>query len=342
MLLRFLIKARSFLLFSFCVGALSLNVLAASTISGFVYDKQRNPLSDIEVELLNDYYQSVRRARTDGSGRYQFDGLSDGRYTVRVYAFRYDLVDQEIPQEIYTQNIRGGEGTGYFPVDFYLLPRKGGLADSEAAVVFAQEVPDGAKKAYEQAVKDLAAKRTEAGLTGLAKAVQLFPTYYMALHRAGRELYFQKRYEESARFLIEAAKVNPKSAYTFYYLGNCFHFMGKDYNKAAVKSLSQAFVLAPSSAQVLFSLGRVERAAGKFEEAEKRLLQAKKLSKESVPEIHKELAQLYADDMKKYAEAANELELYLKASKMSNAESVQTKKVIANLREKAKAQTAKS
>ncbi len=97
----------------FVIFFLSLNAFGASTIQGTVYDKQRNALSDIDVELLNDYYQMTNRVRTDGSGRYQFNGLKDGRYTVRALAFRYDLEDQELPVEIVTQNIRGGEGTGY-------------------------------------------------------------------------------------------------------------------------------------------------------------------------------------------------------------------------------------
>lgn len=343
MLLKTLIPFRVVVGVVFCVGfSFSVNAFGASTISGFIYDKQRNPLPEIDVELLNDYYQSVRRTRTDGTGRYQFDGLSDGRYTVRVYAFRYDLMDQEQAQEIVTQNVRGGEGTGYFPLDFYLLPRKGGLADSEVAVVFFQEVPEAARKTYEKALKHFEAKRTNEGITTLYESIQLFPTYYMALHRLGRELYFRKLYAEAWPFLMEAAKVNDKSAYSLYYLGNCFYFLGKEYNKPAITALNQAYVLAPSSPQVLYALGRAERAGGKYEEAEKHLLQAKKVSKEGVPDIHRELAQLYADDLKKYNEAANELELYLKASKKSESESVKTRKVIASLREKAKAPAEKN
>ena len=85
-------------------------------------------------------------------------------------------------------------------------------------------------------------------------------------------------------------------------------------------------------------LGKVERSAGKFTDAEKHLLQAKKLSNSKTPEIHKELSQLYADDLKKYKEAADELELYLKSSKLKDEEERKTKIVISNLREKAKKQ----
>ena len=317
---------------------LSQNAFGASTIQGTIYDKQRNPLSEIEVELLNDYYQTINRARTDGSGRYQFNGLNDGRYTVRVFAFKYDLEDQSQQVEITTVNIRGTQGSSFQLLDFYLLPRKGGLAETEIGVVFAQEIPLDAKKIYEKAVKDLSDKRTNEGIMGLNDAVKIFPKYYLALHRIGRELFIIKKYTDAVPFLLKAVEINPKSGTSFYYLGYSLHNIGKDYNKAAITTLKQALVLAPSSTQVLYVLGKVERSGGKYQDAEKHLLQAKKLSKVGVPEIHKELAQLYADNLKKYKEAADELELYLKVSKLDDAGSQQTKKIISGLREKAKSQ----
>lgn len=310
---------------------------AQSTITGLVYDKLRNPIVDVDVELLNEYYQTIRRAKSDGSGRYQFSGLNNGRFSVRVYAFRFDLEDQTQEIEVNTQNVRGGQGSGYFVLDFYLVPRKGGLAESELGVVFAQNVPPEAKKLYDTAVGDLAAKRTEAGLKGLNDAVQLFPEYFAALHRAGKELFAQARYEDAARFMYKAVEVNPKSASSFYYLGLSFLKMGKDYNKASLASLNQALVLAPSSVQVLWGLGRAERADGKFKEAEAHLLQAKKMNND-VAEIHKELAELYGNDLKKYGLAADELEAYVKLAKLQDADEAAAKKVIANLREKAKNQ----
>lgn len=324
----------------FVILFLSQIVFGASTIQGIVYDKQRNTLPDLEVELLNDYHQMVNHTRTDGSGKYQFNGVRDGRYTVRVFAFRYDLQDQEMPIEIITQNIRGGEGTGFFPQDFYLFPKKGGLAESEIGVIFAQDVPPNAKKVFDKAVKDLSDKRVNEGILGLNEAVQIFPNYYLALHRMGKELFIMKKYKEAIPFLLKAAQVNSKGATSLYYLGYSLHYLGKEYNKAAITALNNAALLAPASAQVFFVLGKVQRSSGNFIDAEKHLLQAKKLSKFAVPEIHRELAQLYADDLKKYKEAADELELYLKAGKLEGAAAAQTKKVIANLREKAKSQVA--
>lgn len=328
--------------FLFVMLLLSQNALGASTIQGIVYDKQRNPLSQIDVELLNDYHQMVQRSQTDGSGRYQFNGLRDGRYSVRVYAFRYDLQDQTQDIEIYTQNVRGGEGTGFFLTDFYLLPKKGGLAYAEIGVVFAQEVSPQAKKLYDSAIGNLSKKRTEEGIVNLYEAIKVFPEYYAALHRIGRELFIMGNYKDAYPYFFKAAEVNPKSATSYYYLGFSLHNLGKEYNKAATTALKQAYVLAPSSTQVLYVLGKVERSEGDYENAEKHLVQAKKLSKVSIPEIHKELAQLYANDLKKYNEAADELELYLKSSKLSGDEEKKTKKIISDFREKAKSKMNKS
>lgn len=329
----------------FCLLCLGLFAGSAaygqSSIMGTVYDRQRNPLPDIEVELLNDLYQTLQRpVRTDGTGRYQFNGLSDGRFTVRVYAFRYDLEDQSEMVEIHTQNIRGGPGTGFFLQDFYLNPKKGGLAESEIGVVFAQEVPPNAKKLYDTAVKDLAGKRREEGVSGLYEAVKLFPDYYDALHRLGKELFFVGNYQQAYPYLLKAAEVNQKSATSLYYLGYSLHNLG--HNKAAATALTAAHTLAPASVQILLVLGKAERGLGKFEDAEKHLLQAKKLAKTSIAEIHSELAQLYANDLKKFVEAADELELYLKASKLGGEDAKTIRKKINELREKSKVPSAKS
>jgi tetratricopeptide (TPR) repeat protein len=309
---------------------------AQSEISGIIYDKQRNPLPNLDVELLNDYYQTINRLRTDGSGRYQFGGLRNGRYSIKVYAFQYDLEDQTQEQEINTQNIRGGEGVGFFLLDFYLLPKKGGLAETENSVIFAQDIPAEAKKLYNQATIEFSKNKTDEGIITLNNAIKILPDYFLALQRIGKELYIKKRYEESAHFLFKAVQVNPRSANSFYYLGSSLHRLGKDYDNAALTSLKQAAVLAPLSVQVLWILGVVERSVGNFKDAEIHLLKAKKVSQKSVPEIHKELAQLYSDNLKKYGEAADELEFYIKASKLSEEEIKTIQKVIAGLREKVK------
>lgn len=314
------------------------SIAFASTISGIVYDNYRNPLIEVDVELLDDYYRLQNRVRTDGSGRYEFDGLSDGRYTIRVLPFNYDLQDLSYPIEINTINIKGTQGVTFINQDFYLAPKKGGLVEAELGVIFAQDIPSEAKKLYENGVNDLSKKRKDEGMAELRKAIDIFPAYYLALHRLGKELFVKGEYGEAAQRFIKAIEVNSKSATSLYYLGSCLNKLGTQYNKAAIAALNQAYILAPSSTQVLYVLGKVEREEGDFTNAEKYLLLAKKSSKVPVPEIHSELAQLYANDLKKFDEAADELESYMKASKLSGEQSKKLKKTISDLREKAKTQ----
>lgn len=315
--------------------------ISASTISGTVYDPQRNPLPDIDVELLDDLYRQIGRARTDGTGRYHFNGLSDGNYTVKVLAFRFDFMDESQYVEIRTISIRGsGTGNAYETRDFYLKPKRGSLADTELGVIFAQEVPKEAEKTFEQAVKDLSKRKTDEAVVGLKKALNLFPDYYLALQQLGIILIKKGEFSEAAPLLLKAAEINPKSPTTLFYLGYSLHKLS--YHKAAVTALSQAHNLAPASVEVLLTLGTAERMDGKYEDAEKHLLRAKKLTKESIPEIHWELAQLYGLNMKRYKEASSELEQYLKSGKYDAEHIKKIKKLISEFEEKAKTQSNKS
>jgi tetratricopeptide (TPR) repeat protein len=319
----------------------------SSTISGTVYDKARNPIADLDVELLDEYHRSVMgstgggRQRTSSSGRYEFGGLNNGRYYVKVWAFRYDLEDEEHEVVLSAvSGIPGQQGSDFRIEDFYLQPKRGGLRDAELSVIFAQSVPKDAEKAYKQAVEDLSKKRADQGFVGLQTALTIFPQYYAALMRYGQELMAKEQYTAATQIFMSAAEVNQKAALPYYYAANCLVKLGGKYLKNANIALDQALVLAPASTPVLLLAGTVERKLGKFAEAEKHLLQAKKLSPNRVPEIQKELSQLYANDLKKYKEAADEFEQYVKASKLNEQEEAKAKQTLADLRAKAKVSAA--
>lgn len=327
----------------FGVLFLSSNALA-STISGIVYDPRNNPLPDVDVELLDEFYRQKDRTKTDSTGRYQFT-VGDGNYTVKVMPFRYDLLDQSHYIEVKSINVAsqssmspsyGQQGNTYIVQDFHLAAKKGGLMERELGIVFAQTVPNEAAKLYEQAAKDASKNRTEDAIANLREAIRFFPDYYLALSDLGKYLTLKGDYGEAARLLIRAAEINPKSPTTLFYLGLALHKL--NYHKAAVTALSKVHEMAPASALVLFTLGSAERQEGKYAEAEEHLLKAKKLSPQEVPDIHWELAQLYGLNLKKYKEAAAELEKYLKAGKYDEEHIALVKKLITDFREKAKSQ----
>ena len=335
---RLLLVAAAILFVCFCGIE---RAFAANTIMGTVYDKLRNPLPDIEVELLDNYYRLIARQRTGSNGRYEFGGLRDGRFYVRVYAFRYDLMDETREVELASiTSIPNQEPQGMQIEDFYLQPKEGGLKAAELAVVFAQEVPKEAERNFKKAIEALQNRKNDEAFLALQEALRIYPDYYQALHRYGLELMLRGLYIEAAQVFIKAAQINPKSAYSFYLAAQAFYKMGEKYYKASLIALAKAVELAPNSAGVHLLMGTIYRAQGRFPEAEKSLLKAKKLTEEKNPDIHKELAQLYANDLKRYKEAADELEQYIKATKMSEDEVAKTKKIVAELRQKAAQQPA--
>ena len=319
---------------------LSQNVAAANIISGTIYDKARNPLADIDIELLDEYQRLISRQKTTSSGRYEFVVQNSGNYYLRVYAFRYDLEDETRPITIQgIASVTGQAPSSYNNEDFYLLPKKGGIRELEASVVFAQDVPKEAEKAYKEAMDDIQRQRSNEGFAGLQKAISIFPQYYAALYQLGLQLFERQQYLDSAHAFLLAVTVNEKSAPAYLRAGVSLSMLGADYQKAAYSALNKALDRAPGTATILYYLGKVERRLGKFEDAEKHLLLAKRVSPTKSADIQIELAQLYANDLKKYKEAADELEQYMKAGKMSDADAAKTKATIADLRAKAVNQT---
>jgi tetratricopeptide (TPR) repeat protein len=153
------------------------------------------------------------------------------------------------------------------------------------------------------------------------------------------ELYFAKQdYGKSAYYLLRAADVNNKSPKSFYILGYSLYML-KMYPSALV-ALNQAINLSPASGEILLLLGTTEIKEGKFTEAEKHLKQVKKVSTTPNPEVYWQLSQLYGNYLKRYAEAADELENYLKAQTNINTpdqkkKAEEYKKIIKQLKEKA-------
>lgn len=307
-----------------------------SSISGTVYDNRQSPVADVDVELLDDLSRFRARTATDGNGRYEFGGLGDGRYTVRVLPLRYDLIPQEQPVEIVTVSAIGQVTSVTEFKDFYLTPRRGSITDVEASVVVAQEIPKEARAAYEKAVDDLAKKRTDQGITGLLRAIEIFPDYFVALQRLANEHFLRGRYSEAIPLAVRAAEVSDKSPLSFYILGYSLHKLG--YNKAAIVSLRRAAVLSPASVAILFSLGVAERMEGLYTEAEAHLARAKRLVQTPFAELHWQLAVLYGENLGRYAEAADEFEQFLKARpNAKDADKIRT--IIKSYRAKSKLKT---
>lgn len=102
---------------------------------------------------------------------------------------------------------------------------------------------------------------------------------------------------------------------------------------AASESFGKAANIYNKSANAFLWLGKAYRREKKADKAEEAFKQAARLSNGKDPEIQWELAGLY-NDQKRYAEAADQMELYLKSVPKGEAEKI--RELIRKLREKAK------
>jgi len=284
-----------------------------SSISGYVFDATRRPLPDVYVELMDDVYGSIGRRRTDASGRYLFQGLSEGRYKVKVLPYGTNY--REELRDVSLTNISPIEGTGAVSeqVDFYLRMKPnantGPLAEGPPGVVFAQAVPDGAKKLYQHGVSALGDKKEKEGFESIKQSLEIFPEYYDALDRLGRE-YVSRGYHEAGFVLLtKAVEVNRSSFSSLTGLGIAQYHL-KAYDKA-VETLQRAAALYNKSVDVQVYLGKAFRRTGKLADAEAALKLAKELSNGKSAEVYWQLAALYSEQQR-YKEAADALELFLK------------------------------
>jgi len=326
------------------LAATSLNYLnatlqARNTISVNVYSGSRSPLNDIYVELLDDVNSTVNRQRTTGSGRVMFSGLALGRYRVRVLPYGTEYTEQVRDVELVNYSPSSTGGSVDEQVDFYLKAREGVNSGPFAAppgVVFVQDVPDGAKRIYDKGVLELRENKQKEGFESLRKAIEIFPTYYAALERLGTEYVTvagatPAHYEAARVLLTKATEVNRRGFPSTFGLGLAQYRLKM--TNEAVENLKRATTLHNQSVDAYLYLGLALNQAGKTAEAEATLKRASEIGKGKAAEVHFQLARLYSGQ-NRYSEAANELELYLKA-KPGTPDTDKMKQTIQQLREKA-------
>ena len=309
-----------------------------NSISGLVFGESRTPLADTYVQLLDELGSTINQTKTNGSGRYAFYGLPSGRFKIRVFPVGTDYMEQI--QEVLLSPVSAipGSGGDNQQVDFYLRLREGANAGPffVPGAIFAQEVPDEARKLFEQGVSELRQKKEKEGFASLKKALDVFPDYFLALDRLGTEYAARGRtnpaYFEAARILLtKAIEINPKSYSSMFGLGFTQYHQGM--TNEAVKNLERAIGVYNKSTNGYLWLGLAQKRAGKLVQAEQSFKRANELSKGKQADVHWQLAGLY-NEQKRYAEAAAALELFLK-NKPDARDAEKIKELIVQLKQKA-------
>jgi Tfp pilus assembly protein PilF len=289
-----------------------------SVITGTVFAEAHRPLADVWIELLDDFNSTISRVKTDGSGRFNFTNLLNGNYRLRVLPYGTDYKEQV--QDVTLSSVSavsGRPGVDRQIVDIYLKVNDRAPTGPFAVgprVIFVQEVPPEAEQSYEEGIRFLHDKKEKEGFASLKKALEIFPTYYLALDRLGAEYAMRgnkdRSYWEAALVLLEkAVEVNPRAINSVFGLGWTQFQLGL--NAQAVASMERATALNARAADAFLWLGKAQLRVSAIDKAELAFKRANELTKGKVAEIHRLLAKVYSDQ-KRYAEAADELELYLK------------------------------
>jgi len=263
---------------------------------------------DLYVELQNENYFAIARTRTDSAGRFSFNGVSFGRFNVRVMTSGTNYI--EVTESVDLVNVMRGAGDSVY-LEIYLKFDKNkvnsGLAEITDAI-FVQDVPEEARKLYRKGLKDL--EKGDVGFNEIEGALNIFPTYFDALNTLGTHYVSKKEYQKSLAYLIRAVDVNQRSFSTYYALAYACYEL--DHRPEALEAARAATILQPKSFNAQLLYGTLLRLDHSYEKAETALTEAKKLSKNRpVPEVHWQLALLY-NKLGRNQEAADELETYLK------------------------------
>jgi thioredoxin-like negative regulator of GroEL len=276
----------------------------SNSISGHVSNDQRVPLADVRVELLNEVDSVIRTVKTDGSGLFVFRKLSDGTFQVRVQTSGTAYISQTKRVDLARPH---GFGAAFEELDFVLTT---GGTTTKPGVVFVQEVPEPARKQYQKGSELLekSNKRQEA-FAALKSAIDIFPQYFDALETLGTEQVKDAQYEAAIPLLTKALEVNSRA------FASCFALGVAQYNvkqlQPAIESFRRAVSLNEKSINANLWLGIALRQTSRLDEAESYLKRADALAESKLPEAHWQLALLF-NQVKRFKEAANELEKFLK------------------------------
>lgn len=281
-----------------------------NSISGFVFDESRVPVARVNVELLNDTYSTVARMQTRGSGTFSFSGLPAGQYNVKVVTSGTDYEEQTRSVSLVPFSIIQGRGVATEQIDFYLkIRRRTNVPTGAPGVVFVQDVPDRAKTLYESGLTDLSAKNEKEAFENLKKSIEIFPDYFLALDRLGTEYVMRGYYDAAAVLLTKALSVNPRSFSSTFALGLAEFRRGQ--TDKALDYFNGAVRIDKASANPHLWLGIAFHAKNDLPKALSAMLRANDLSDGTSAEVHWQLARVYKDQ-KRFSEAADELELFLK------------------------------
>ena len=281
-------------------------------ILGTVRDNTGRPVNGIQVSLMDENQQPLRNERTNTSGQFQFRGVSRGRIYLRVEPTGQPYEPTTVSEELVSLRVRG-LGSEPWPIDIVVKRKREAPVNHEpAGVVFAQNVPDGARSEYDRGVTNLKDNKFDLAVEALKRAIDIFPDYYQALELLGAEYVKRNQFEPAVPVLTHAIEVNSSAPKCLYALGVAHLKLNRA--AEAIEWLRKASDLEPGNANAFMMLGIAYGNNRDLAASEAALKKAYQLGGELAADAHLYLAGLY-NKQERYGQAVRELELYLKEAK---------------------------
>ena len=277
----------------------------ANTITGMVLVPSGQRLERRITIRLQTMTRGDRVTMTDDYGKFAFQGLVSGDYTV--------VIDKEKEYEPYSQQVQIRQFRG-FPAQLYNMNIRleyKGRAEAKPGVLNAEfvNVPKGALAHYNNAVEQSKKNDHTAAIEQLKLAIKEYPSFTLAFNELGVQYLKLNQLENADEAFQAALKIDP-DAFAALINRGIANVMMKRYGEA-VPVLRKALKKNDQSAVGHYFLGQALANLGLFEDAEKELLASLELGKEEMKEAHRLLAIIYASRGAK-KQAADELEAYLK------------------------------
>lgn len=303
---------------------------SAFAVIGSVRDTNGQRVTSIRVSLLDENYHSIRTVFVDSSGRFQFRGLRQGVYLVRVEPVGTPYEEQVQRVEFQSISGRGGGAEEPYMLDFTLKRKKSESPVRE--IVFTQTIPDAARVEFERGAGYLSDGKFEQAGAALKKAIEIFPDYFQALELLGTEYVKRGQFADALPLLAHAVGVNGRSSKSLYALGVANVKLNR--LSEAIEWLKKAAVEDPANVNTQIMLGQAYGNNREYDQAVAALKKAIELGGDQAVDVHFYLASIY-NKQGKYSEAVKELEIYLKEGK--GIDRAKIKAAIDNLKAKEKA-----
>ena len=242
---------------------------------------------------------------SDARGRFRFDNLEPGSYTLHVFAPGRGQMQRTINVGRANADDRGRIAAEIILDGPALLPDRSGIVSARELAI-----PDRARREYDRAEKRLARRDIKAATGHLEKAVEIAPRFSAAWNHLGTIAYQTQRYAEAEKYFRTALECDPDSYAPLVNLGGVLINLQRleealQYNRHAVLKQS-ADALANSQ------LGMTYLMLGDSALAEKHLLAAVRLDPAHFSRPQLFLAELYLRRGDRAAAAA-QLESFLRA-----------------------------